>query len=189
VLIAVKDMTLFDQRDAEYMSSLLTISQIKREIDRCNIVIEIRDAGCGMEPLPDSWLAWILYQIGRDWKYFTSFPWDTWRDCCRQALQMKKATAPTYAPGPEHTKVDVSKLKEHINIVDLISEYTTVRKSGSRFTAVCPLHEDNHPSLVIYPETQSWHCFQCSAGGDAIEFIQRIQHTDFVHAISILGSK
>ncbi|MDE7337059.1 MAG: DNA primase, partial [Clostridia bacterium] len=55
--------------------------------------------------------------------------------------------------------------------------------------ACCPFHHEKTPSFCLYEQTQSYHCFGCGAGGDAISFVQEIEHTDFMGAIKILADK
>ncbi len=75
------------------------------------------------------------------------------------------------------------------DIVEVVEGYTTLRKSGSNFSGKCPIHNDKTPSMVVYPDNQSWHCFGCNKGGDVIRFIQSVEGTDFKGAIAILGSR
>ena len=62
-----------------------------------------------------------------------------------------------------------------------------LRRSGSRLTGLCPFHEDRDPSLVIYPETSSYFCFACDAGGDVIHFVGRLRGTAFRETAALLA--
>lgn len=80
-------------------------------------------------------------------------------------------------------------IKQKIDIVSLISEYTPLKKMGRNFKARCPFHNEKSPSFVVSPERQIWHCFGCGAGGDQFEFIEKIENVDFVEALQILAKK
>jgi len=68
------------------------------------------------------------------------------------------------------------RMKRHnIDIVSTLSKYIDLIPSGDRFKAICPFHSDSHPSLMVFPESQSYYCFGCGAGGDAINFIKKIE--------------
>ncbi|OGE26625.1 DNA primase [Candidatus Daviesbacteria bacterium RIFCSPHIGHO2_02_FULL_39_12] len=64
---------------------------------------------------------------------------------------------------------DVDLIKEKINIVDLISEYLTLKKAGVNFKAACPFHNEKTPSFVVSPERQIWHCFGCFPPGELVK--------------------
>jgi len=57
---------------------------------------------------------------------------------------------------------------------------------GGRYRAICPFHNDTHPSLVLYPEDRGYHCFVCSQGGDNIDLVMRLLDTSFPGAIRYL---
>ncbi|MBI3103530.1 DNA primase [Candidatus Daviesbacteria bacterium] len=84
---------------------------------------------------------------------------------------------------------DKDLIKEKINIVDLISEYLTLKKSGINFKANCPFHNEKTPSFVVSPERQIWHCFGCSKGGDIYTFLMEKEGMEFKEALEILAKK
>lgn len=88
-----------------------------------------------------------------------------------------------------HTMDDVELIKEKINIVDLISEYLTLKKSGVNFKAVCPFHNEKTPSFVVSPERQIWHCFGCQKGGDHFTFLMEKEGMEFKEALEFLAQK
>ena len=84
----------------------------------------------------------------------------------------------------------VDEIKARVDIVDLISEYVTLRKSGRNYTALCPFHSEKTPSFVVFPETQTWHCFgACATGGDIFAFIQKRENMDFPEALRLLAQR
>jgi hypothetical protein len=62
-----------------------------------------------------------------------------------------------------------------------------LKKSGSRFTGICPFHSDRRPSLVVYPAGKGYHCFVCQVGGDTIDFVMRFYNLDFIQAIKYIN--
>lgn len=94
-----------------------------------------------------------------------------------------------WAFGILQTMDDTELIKEKINIVDLISEYLTLKKSGVNFKAICPFHSEKTPSFVVSPERQIWHCFGCQKGGDHFTFLMEKESLDFKEALEILAKK
>ncbi|MBC7251423.1 MAG: DNA primase [Anaerolineae bacterium] len=84
----------------------------------------------------------------------------------------------------------IDEIKARVNIVDLISEYVSLRKSGRNYVALCPFHTEKTPSFVVFPETQTWHCFgACATGGDIFTFIQKRENMDFPEALRLLAQR
>lgn len=76
------------------------------------------------------------------------------------------------------------------DIVEVISAYTKVKRVGSRYQALCPLHNDKKsPSLSISPDKQLFHCFGCGAGGNVINFIEAMEHLEFMDALTYLADR
>ncbi|WP_430882946.1 DNA primase [Fusibacter sp. JL216-2] len=78
---------------------------------------------------------------------------------------------------------------ESINIVDLISEYTPLKRTGRNYKGLCPFHNEKTPSFSVSEDKQFYHCFGCGVGGDAIKFVQEIENFDFLDAIEYLADK
>ena len=86
------------------------------------------------------------------------------------------------------TPVDVEQVKRRNPIVEVIASHgVQLRPNGGRLGGRCPFHEDRSPSLVIYPETRSFYCFGCGAGGDVIDFVRRAEGLGFREAVELLA--
>jgi len=83
----------------------------------------------------------------------------------------------------------VEKIKQKIDIVDLISDYVTLKKAGQNFKALCPFHGEKTPSFVVSPERQVWHCFGCQKGGDQFSFIEEIEGVSFSESLKLLADR
>lgn len=79
------------------------------------------------------------------------------------------------------------KLKTDIN--DVISSYVTLKKRGNTYVGLCPFHNEKTPSFTVYPDTQSYYCFGCGAGGDAVGFIKKIENLDYIDAVKSLAQR
>ena len=78
------------------------------------------------------------------------------------------------------------RIKERVNIVDIIGRYIKVTKAGINHKACCPFHNEKTPSFFISEQRQTFTCFGCGEKGDVIEFIQKYEHMDFKAALRML---
>lgn len=83
----------------------------------------------------------------------------------------------------------ISLLLDQINIVDLISEYVELKKTGKNHRGLCPFHTEKTPSFYVSEEKSVFHCFGCGASGNAISFVMKYFGYDFVDAINFLSEK
>ncbi|MDA1317174.1 MAG: DNA primase [bacterium] len=82
----------------------------------------------------------------------------------------------------------IEEIKQKIDIVDYISNFTDLKKTGRNFKACCPFHQEKTPSFVVSPERQIWRCFgTCAEGGDVISFHMKYENVTFVEALHDLA--
>ena len=86
------------------------------------------------------------------------------------------------------TKNSIENLKNNIDIVDTISQFLEIKKSGSNFKACCPFHGEKTASFVISPSKQIYHCFGCGVGGDSIKFVMEYEKLSYPEALEKLAS-
>jgi DNA primase len=83
----------------------------------------------------------------------------------------------------------LEEVKDRIDIVDFISEYVQLRKSGQNWKGLCPFHAEKTPSFMVSPAKQIFHCFGCGAGGDVISFLVKYERLPFPEALHVLAGK
>lgn len=83
----------------------------------------------------------------------------------------------------------LQELKFKTDIEDIISSYVSLKKRGSTSVGLCPFHNEKTPSFTVYNDTQSFYCFGCGAGGDAVGFIRKIENLDYMDAVKLLAQR
>ena len=84
------------------------------------------------------------------------------------------------------TKRESEQMKSSVCIKEVVEGYVPLERKGSNYMGLCPFHEDHHPSLIVNPEKQTFHCFACGEHGDAIAFVQKMEHCSFMEAVGKL---
>lgn len=77
----------------------------------------------------------------------------------------------------------INLIKSKVNIVNIISEYLSLKKRGRNYWTICPFHKDSNPSMSISPEKQIFHCFSCLEGGNIFTFLQKYENISFIEAL------
>lgn len=83
----------------------------------------------------------------------------------------------------------LNELRSRTDIENLISQYVNLSRRGRLSKGLCPFHNEKTPSFTVYPESQSFYCFGCGAGGDAITFVRRIENLDYIEAVKNLAER
>ena len=75
------------------------------------------------------------------------------------------------------------------DVVDVVGSYVQLKRKGRLYGGLCPFHNEKTPSFYVYPDTQSFYCFGCGAGGDVITFTKQINNLDYVEAVKMLAGR
>jgi len=88
-----------------------------------------------------------------------------------------------------YTQDSIERLRDAVDMVDLVGARTDLRRVGSRWVGLCPFHEERTPSFSVNAEQGLYHCFGCGEGGDAISFVRETEQLDFAEAVELLGER
>ncbi|MEW6570706.1 MAG: DNA primase [Nitrospirota bacterium] len=83
----------------------------------------------------------------------------------------------------------LDEIKSRIDIVEFISEYVPLKKSGQNYKGLCPFHPEKTPSFMVSRTKQIFHCFGCGTGGDAITFLMKHENLSFAEAVRLVAKK
>ncbi|MFC4076718.1 DNA primase [Salinithrix halophila] len=83
----------------------------------------------------------------------------------------------------------IDRVREHYDIVDVVSQTVQLRKSGRNFFGLCPFHSEKTPSFSVSPDKQIFHCFGCGAGGNVFKFVMETEQMTFVEVVRYLGEQ
>ena len=83
----------------------------------------------------------------------------------------------------------ISLIKDRLDIVDVVSQFVALKKSGANYWGLCPFHNDKKPSMSVSPSKGIYKCFSCGAGGDALNFLVKIQNREYKDVIFELADK
>lgn len=87
------------------------------------------------------------------------------------------------------SEATISEIIEKNDIVDVISEYMNLKRSGSSYSGLCPFHSEKTPSFSVSPSKQIFRCFGCGEGGNVVTFIQKIEKVSYVEALRTLAER
>lgn len=83
----------------------------------------------------------------------------------------------------------IDEIRNANDIIDVISQYVTLKRSGRNFFGLCPFHKEKSPSFSVSPDKQIFHCFGCGAGGNVFHFISKIEGLDFKDTVEFLADR
>src|ERR1035437_2663379 len=94
-----------------------------------------------------------------------------------------------YLLGMAISDSEIAQVRAATDIVALISEQVALKKSGRRWSGLCPFHGEKTPSFSVNAEEGRYYCFGCRTSGDQITFVREMQHLDFVDAVRLLADR
>ncbi len=83
----------------------------------------------------------------------------------------------------------IMEIKYKNPIEEVVAPYVNLRRAGRNLNGLCPFHNEKTPSFTVYPDTASYYCFGCGAGGDAFTFVRRIENLDYIEAVKRLADR
>jgi DNA primase len=87
------------------------------------------------------------------------------------------------------TKDSIERVKDAVDMVELVGSRTELRRAGGRYVGLCPFHDERTPSFSVNVDQKLYHCFGCGEGGDAIGFVQQTEALDFPGAVEFLANR
>ena len=83
----------------------------------------------------------------------------------------------------------INDVRQSNDIVDVISQYVHLKRSGRNFFGLCPFHNEKSPSFSVSPDKQIFHCFGCGVGGNVITFVSKIEGLNFIETVQMLAER
>lgn len=90
---------------------------------------------------------------------------------------------------PRYSDEIIEEVRQNNDIVDIISQYVHLKRSGRNFFGLCPFHNEKSPSFSVSPDKQIFHCFGCGVGGNVFTFLIKIEGINFVEAVQTLAER
>ncbi len=90
---------------------------------------------------------------------------------------------------PYYSDDVVNEVFSENDIVDYVSQYVALKKSGRDYSGLCPFHREKSPSFHVSQDKQLFHCFGCGASGNLVQFVMRMESLDFVEALKVLADR
>ena len=83
----------------------------------------------------------------------------------------------------------IEEIRSNNDIVDIISQYVVLKRSGRSYFGLCPFHKEKSPSFSVSPDKQIFHCFGCGAGGNVFHFVSKIENINFIESVQTLADR
>ena len=83
----------------------------------------------------------------------------------------------------------IEEVRQSNDIVDVLSQYMRLKRSGRNYFGLCPFHNEKSPSFSVSPDKQIFHCFGCGVGGNVFTFLMKIEGINFVEAVQMLAER
>lgn len=83
----------------------------------------------------------------------------------------------------------IEEIRQRVGIVDVVSEYVAVKRTGKSYKGLCPFHSEKTPSFTVSDEFQTWHCFGCGEHGDVFSFLMRVENLTFPEVLERLAKR
>ena len=83
----------------------------------------------------------------------------------------------------------IQQIRDNNDIESVIGSYIDLKRRGKNLVGLCPFHNEKTPSFTVYPDTASYYCFGCGAGGEVINFIRNIENLDFIESVKLLADR
>jgi len=83
----------------------------------------------------------------------------------------------------------IEEVRNRTDLVEVISDYVLLKKSGENYKALCPFHVEKTPSFMVNPRKGIFHCFGCGVGGNVFSFLMKVEKMEFVDAVKHLAAR